>query len=152
MFKHILIPTDGSRASARAGRAGVRLARTTGARVSGLFVAPPPTPLVYRRFVPVAYLPPDQHAEVIARTATRYLAVIAEAARAAGVRCQVLTVTSDFPADVILETAKRQKCDLIFMASHSRPVLLGALLGSQAQKVVTRSRIPVLLFRSGASA
>jgi nucleotide-binding universal stress UspA family protein len=107
---------------------------------------------VYRRFVPVAYSPPDQHAKAIARAAARYLAVIEEAARTAGVRCQVLTVTSDFPAEVILDTARRQKCDLIFMASHSRPVLMGALLGSQAQKVATRSRTPVLLYRSGASA
>jgi nucleotide-binding universal stress UspA family protein len=56
-------------------------------------------------------------------------------------------VTSDFPADAILAAAAKRKCDLIFMASHSRKGLRGMLLGSETQKVLARSAVPVLVFR-----
>jgi nucleotide-binding universal stress UspA family protein len=146
VYKHILIPTDGSTASNRAAKAGVELARSVGARVTAFFAAPAPTPVIYEGLLPVAYMPPDQHAHVIERAAKKYLGAIEAAARAAGVPCESLHVTSDFPADAILETAKR-KCDLIFMASHGRRGLAGVLLGSETQKVLTHSKIPVVVYR-----
>ena len=76
MYKHILIPTDGSRLSTRAVERGVALARATGARVTGLFVAPAATPIVYKHFIPVGYLSPDEHAEIIQRAAAHHLAAV----------------------------------------------------------------------------
>jgi nucleotide-binding universal stress UspA family protein len=147
MYKHILIPTDGSPASLRAARAGVELAAVVGARVTAFYAAPPPTPLIYDGVFPVGYLPPDEHAEMIERAAASYLGAIAEMARAAGVACESVHVTNDFPAEAILETAKRRKCDLIFMASHGRRGLSAILLGSETQKVLTHSKIPVTVYR-----
>ncbi|MBI2313397.1 MAG: universal stress protein [Betaproteobacteria bacterium] len=147
MYKHILIPTDGSPLSREAVASGVKLAKSLGARITGLFAAPPATPLVYEDFVPVGYATPQQHAEMIENTAAKYLGVIEKAARQAGVPCECLHVTNDFPADAIIAVAKKRKCDLIFMASHGRRGLAGVLLGSETQKVLTHSRIPVLVFR-----
>ena len=147
MYKHILIPTDGSELSRRAIAAGVKLAKSVGAKVTGFFAAPPATPVVYEDFLPVGYMTPEQHAQLIEKTAARYLEVIEKAAKAAGVACECVHVTNDFPADAILAAAKKQKCDLIFMASHGRRGLRGVLLGSETQKVLTHSKIPVLVYR-----
>jgi len=147
MYKHILIPTDGSRRSHKTVVAGVKLAQALGARVTGLFAAPAATPLVYRDLLPVGYGTPEENAVLIKRAATRYLAVIERAAKTAGVPCETVSVTDDFPADAILSLAKRRKCDLIFMASHGRRGLSGLLLGSETQKVLTHARIPVLVHR-----
>ena len=147
MYKHILIPTDGSALSRKAIANGVKLAKSIGAKVTGLFAAPPATPVVYKDFVPVDYMTPLEHAAMIEKTAAKYLGVIEQAAKHAGVRCQCIHVTNDFPADAILAVAKQQKCDLIVMASHGRRGLAGVLLGSETQKVLTHSRIPVLVSR-----
>jgi nucleotide-binding universal stress UspA family protein len=147
MYKHVLIPTDGSRLSKKAIVAGVAFAKVLGARVTGLFAAPAPTPIVYQDFLPVDYMTPEQHAAVIHRTAVKYLGVIEKAARDAGVPCECLTVTDDYPAEAILATAKKRKCDLIFMASHGHRGIAGVLLGSETQKVLTHSKVPVMVYR-----
>ena len=87
MFKQILIPTDGSALSNEAAEAGVQLAKTLGALVTGFFAAPAPTPVIYSHFLPVGYMPPEEHAALIEKTARQYLSVIENAARAAGVPC-----------------------------------------------------------------
>ena len=147
MYKHILIPTDGSPLSVRAAATGIKLAKATGARVTALFVAPAPTPLVYEKFLPVGYMTTDQHAAMIDRAAAKYLGAIEKAALSAGVECARLQVTSDFPAEVIVDTARRRKCDLIVMASHGRKGLSGVLLGSETQKVLVQAKTPVLVYR-----
>jgi len=147
MYQHILIPTDGSKLSERAATAAVKLAAVLGARVTALFVAPPATPVVYERFLPVKYMTPDEHAAMIERAAERYLGVIRKAAAAAGVGCDGISLTSDFPADAILQTASDRKCDLIVMASHGRRGVAAVLLGSETQKVLTHSKVPVLVHR-----
>lgn len=147
MYQHILIPTDGSKLSDRAAIAGVKLAAALGARITGLFVAPPATPVVYERFLPVQYLTPDDHAEMIERAAERCLGTIRKAAEAAGVACDGLTVTGDFPADAIVQTATRRKCDLIVMASHGRRGVAAILLGSETQKVLAHAKVAVLVHR-----
>jgi nucleotide-binding universal stress UspA family protein len=147
MFQHILIPTDGSKLSERAATAGVKLAALLGARVTALFVAPPATPVVYERLMPVKYMTPDEHAAMIERAAERYLGVIQKTAAAAGVSCERISLTSDFPADAIVQTANRRKCDLIVMASHGRRGTAALLLGSETQKVLTHSKVPVLVHR-----
>jgi len=147
MFKHILIPTDGSALSERAIKAGVEMARVHGAKVTGFFAAPAPTPLVYGDFMPVGYLPPDEHEALIKKASAHHLAVVERAARQAGVEVDTLSVTSEYPADAIVEAARQKRCDLIFMASHGRKGLAGLVLGSEVQKVLTHSTIPVLVFR-----
>jgi nucleotide-binding universal stress UspA family protein len=115
--------------------------------VTGLFVAPPATPIVYRRLLPSRYMTPEEHAALTARMAKRYLGAVEKAAAAAGVPCETLCVTGDFVADAILRAAERRHCDLILMASRARRRLAAALLGSETQKVLAQSRIPVLVHR-----
>jgi nucleotide-binding universal stress UspA family protein len=152
MYKHILIPTDGSTLSDRAARAGVKLAATLGARVTALFVAPPATPVVYERLLPVKLTSPDEHAALIARAAERCLGVVRKAAEAAGVACDCISLTGDFPAEAIMQTAAKRKCDLIFMASHGRRGVAAVLLGSQTHKVLAQAKVAVLVHRERVAA
>jgi nucleotide-binding universal stress UspA family protein len=145
MFKHILIPTDGSPQSRKAIASGVQLAKTLGAKVTGLFAAPPATPVVYRNNLPVGITTPSDHARMIEQSAAKYLGVIEQAAKKAGIQFEGVTVTSDYPADTILATAKKKKCDLIVMATHGYRGIRGVLLGSETQKVLTHAKIPVLV-------
>ncbi len=145
MYKNILIPTDGSAMSREAVVNGVKLAQAVGAKVTGFYAAPPATPIEYKGIFPVEYVAPQKHARLIEKAAAEHLGFIENAAEAAGVACKTLHMTSDFPADAIVAAARREKCDLIFMASHGRRGLSGILLGSQTQKVLTGSPIPVLV-------
>jgi nucleotide-binding universal stress UspA family protein len=147
MFKHILLPTDGSPLSARAIAAGVALAKLSGARVTALFVAPPATPLVFEHFLPVRYMTPEDHAAQIAREAAHALGEVEKAAKAAGVTCETKQLVSDYPADAIVKTATKGKCDLIVMASHGRTGVSSLLLGSETHKVLTHAKVPVLVHR-----
>lgn len=147
MYKHILLPTDGSTLSARAVASGIALARALDAGVTALFVAPPPTPVVFRRKLPIGYATTEQHADMIEHEAAKALGAVEKAAKAAGVAVRLEKVVGDFPADAILDTAKRRKCDLIVMASHGRSGLKAVLLGSETQKVLAHARVPVLVHR-----
>lgn len=147
MYKNILIPTDGSPVARSAIQAGVKLAKKLGAKVTGFYAAPPATPLEYKGFLPVGYDEPVDRARAIQRMAQRYLEEVAKAAKAAGVRCKVEHVTNDYAADAIVAAAKRNGCDLIFMASHGRGGIRRSLLGSQTHKVLAQSKVPVLVHR-----
>ncbi|MDP1912168.1 universal stress protein [Brevundimonas sp.] len=147
MYKHILIPTDGSKFSAHAVAHGVELAKVVGAKVTGLFVAPAPTPLVFEGLLPVDYMQPDEHAALTARAAARHLGAIEQAAQQAGVAFEGVTVTGEYPAEAIVKLAASHKCDLIVMASHGRHGLTSLLLGSETQKVLTDAKVPVLVCR-----
>ena len=147
MYKHILLPTDGSPLSRAAVLAGIKFAKSLGAKVTGFYAAPPATPLEYRGLLPVGYTDPAEHARLIEKAAARYLAVIERAAKAAGVRCKLEHVTDDYPADAIVAAAIRNKCDLIFMASHGHRGFTSLLLGSQTQKVLAQSKVAVMVYR-----
>lgn len=147
MYKNILIPTDGSPLSRKAILAGVKLARAVGAKVTGFYAAPPATPVEYRGMLPVGYSDPAARTRAIEKTAARHLAAIVEAARAARVRCIIEHVTDDFPADAIVAAAMRNKCDVIFIASHGRHGFRPSMLGGQTQKVLAHSKIPVIVHR-----
>ena len=147
MYKHILIPTDGSSLAREAVQAGVKLAAKLGARVTGFYAAPPATPLEYKGLFPVGYDEPVDRARAIEKAASQYLAVVEKAAKAAGIRCKIEHVTNDYAADAIIAAAKRNKCDLIFMASHGRGGFKASLLGSQTHKVLAQSKVPVLVHR-----
>jgi len=147
VYKHILIPTDGSAASERAIATGIALAGALGARVTGFHAAPPAVPLVLGKQLAKAYMSRDEREKAIEQAAARYLGVIERAAAKAGVACETMLVTSDLPADAILEAARSRKCDLVVMASHGRHGLAAMLLGSETQKVLTLAKIPVLVHR-----
>jgi len=147
MYKNILVPTDGSALSRSAIAAAVKLAKSVGAKLTAVYASPPATPLVYKDLLPVGYGTSTAHAAAIRKSAQHYLGVVEKAAKSAKVPCKLIHVTSDFPADVILAQAKKEKCDLIFIASHGRTGLTRALLGSQTQKVLAGAKVPVMVYR-----
>jgi nucleotide-binding universal stress UspA family protein len=147
MFKHILIPTDGSPVAQKAIHAGVRLAAEMGATVTGYFaVEPPPTHLYGEGYLADRKLVDelDRRAMDNARQAVDE---IAKAAKAAGVKCETIIGKAVVPYRGIIEAAEKRGCDAVFMASNGHRGLTGLLLGSVTQKVLTHSKIPVLVFR-----
>ena len=145
MYKRILIPTDGSEASQRAILAGVEFAREVGADVVGLTA----TPEFHVLSTDSTMLEdtPEQFAAGSDMRARRILADVENAARDAGVPCRTEHVVDDDPYAAIIAAARNLGCDLIVMASHGRRGLKGLLLGSETQKVLVHSAIPVLVHR-----
>jgi nucleotide-binding universal stress UspA family protein len=148
MYKHILVPTDGTKLSQKAVRAASRLARSLKARITVLYVMAPYMPPMETEVV--AYYPAysargyEQHVRKVAERA------ILQAKRIAtplGVKCTGVSVFHGSPWETIVKTATKSKCDLIVMASHGRRGLIGVLLGSETQKVLTHSKVPVLVCR-----
>lgn len=149
MYKHILVPTDGSELSDKAAEAAIRLAKLLGARITA-FHAMEPYPLqgAYAAEASgVAELQPEIFAERSEEYAKRVLDKFKQAASAQAVECATVFVTSRSPSHSIVEKARAENCDLIVMASHGRRGLEGFLLGSETQKVLTHSTIPVLVYR-----
>ena len=147
MYKHILVPTDGSPQSKKAVVGAVELAKAIGAKVTGLFAAPPATPVVYRNNLPVGLAQPGEYEKIIERTAAKHLDFIERAAKKAGVKCESVHATSDYPEDDILKIAGKKKCDLIVMGTHGQGGLRGVFVGSVTQKVLGKSNIPVMVVR-----
>lgn len=148
MYKHILVPTDGSKLSAKAIRTAVRLARNFGARLTGVYVTPPFVPPLYGEAV--IYVPamtPRRFKEFTEREAKKALAVVEVEAQTSGVNCKTVAVSSNQAWEGIIRTAHSRGCDLIVMASHGRRGLAGLLLGSETTKVLTHSKTPVLVCR-----
>jgi nucleotide-binding universal stress UspA family protein len=145
MYKNILIPTDGSTLSGKAIEQGIRLAKTLGAKVTGMTVSVP--------FHTFAFDPlmvsdtPDQYKKDCEALAEKSLGAITVAAKAAGVPCEVAHITADHPYEGIITTAMSKGCDLIFMASHGRRGASALVLGSETQKVLTHGKTPVLVCR-----
>ena len=125
MFQHILMPTDGSQRSEAAVRFGMRLAKAHGARVTALSVA-----------------------EVGGRAHARSsLEFVADVAKDCGVACDLVTALGDTPHEHIVATAGKLDCDLIVMATHAREGVQAFVLGSQTQKVLAHSKVPVVVCR-----
>ena len=145
MYKHLLIPTDGSELSEAAIQAGVQFAKSINAKVTGFHAMP--------KYHVIAYGPEivsdtrEEFAKDCKAHADRSLAVIVRAAKAADVACETVLQTTDYPYEAIIATANEKGCDLIMMASHGRRGLEAFLLGSETQKVLAHSKIPVLVFR-----
>jgi len=149
MFRNILVPTDGSARSRRALGRAVRLAQEQKARITGLWVGPvwQPTLYAYDESVPAGFISPRQFAASIRKIAARRLGVVRKAAAAAGVPCRVVSAQSNFPHMEIVKAARRQRCDLIVMASHGRRGISRLLLGSQTAMVLAYARLPVMVCR-----
>ena len=145
MYRHILIPTDGSALSEMAIRQGVVLAKAIGAKVTALTVAPPFH--VFDVDPVMVTSTPAQYAKESAARAEKYLAVARVEAGIADVPCETVPVTQDHVYEAIIDTASKRGCDLIFMASHGRKGMSALVLGSETYKVLTHSKIPVLVCR-----
>lgn len=147
MFKKILVPTDGSDLSRQTAQRAVIFAKEADAQLV-LFSATPEYSMdYYGEGGLISQDSPDQHAARMDERARRYLGEIEKMCAEAGVVCTAIAVTSDVPYAVIIEAAEKTGCDLIFMASHGRRGLSAMLLGSETQKVLTHSKIPVLVYR-----
>jgi nucleotide-binding universal stress UspA family protein len=147
MFKHILLPTDGSTVATKAIAAGIALAKDMGASVTAYYaIEPPPTHLYSEGYVSDRRLPEEleRRARDIGQ---RSVDEVKNAAQAAGVPCDTVISEQVAAATGIVETATGRKCDVIFMASHGHRGLQSLLLGSVTHKVLAHSKIPVLVFR-----
>lgn len=145
MYKHILIPTDGGELAEKAVSHGLQLARDFGAKVTVVRVTPPPQPLVIEGVV-LAY-PSDELRRQIKESVEANFSAVTQAAAAAGVTCSTRHIEQEQPWQAIIAAAKDAGCDLIVMASHGRRGVSALVLGSETQKVLTHSTIPVLVYR-----
>lgn len=142
MYKHILIPTDGSDLSERAIEHGIALAKAIGARITALTVSEP----FYISAFDADFV--KQYKKHVAALAARHLDRVRSAASASDVACELLCVEHERPYRVIIDTAKERGCDAIVMASHGRRGVSAVVLGSETVKVLTHSTIPVLVVRN----
>jgi len=149
MYKHILLPTDGSRLSGKGAAAGVRLAKALGAKVTGVYVAAPyyQPPTYVEGGVYIPGVSAQAYRKYSERQAKKALAPIESAARKARVRCTTRMLTARKPSEGILKAARTLRCDAIAMASHHRGRVSTLLLGSETRRVLLRSKVPVVVFR-----
>lgn len=145
MFHHILVATDGSQCAERAIMHGLSLAKSLGAKVTAATVTDmiPTGP-----YTPIPF-PSDiaRYEATAAASAEKILDRVRESARAIGLICETEHIVDRPPAEGILAACEQRGCDLIVMGSHGRHGLVQLILGSQASRVVTQSRVPVLICR-----
>ena len=144
MFQHILLPTDGSELSEKAIHKTLQFASEVGARVTGFYALSLYLPGFYPEVLPSTE---QEFIEASNARAKAYLGVIERVAQALSVPCSTTTETTQHPYQAIIRVAEAQGCDLIAMASHGRRGVSGLLMGSETHKVLTHSKIPVLVFR-----
>jgi nucleotide-binding universal stress UspA family protein len=145
VYKNILIPTDGSDLTAKAVEQGILFAKEIGAKINAVTVTEPfhllsvaPSQLEY---TPIEY---KKHAEAHAQ---KLLGIVSAAAKLAGVSCETLHIEHEHVHQAIIDAAAARRCDLIVMASHGRRGVSAVVLGSETVKVLTHSKIPVLVYR-----
>lgn len=147
MFKHLLVPTDGSELSESTVQRAISFAKDAGARIT-FFYAQPDFPMpIYGEGALIDPTTPEQFARAAAQEAEQILSRARTAAESQGVSGGTDTAVNEVPYEAIIDAANRHGCDLIFMASHGRRGLASLLLGSETQKVLTHSTTPVLVYR-----
>lgn len=147
MYRRILVPTDGSPLSRRAIAHAIAIARSSGATIIGLYARRDPA-VYYGDGLLVLSSQVERQLEAQAKKAgDKYLSYLERAAQKAKIRFKGIQVSDAYPSTAIIRTAKREKCDLIAMASHGRKGLSRVLLGSETMRVLADSRIPVLVTR-----
>jgi nucleotide-binding universal stress UspA family protein len=147
MFKHILIPTDGSELARTAITAGVAFAKALGARITAYHAIEGPGTRIYGDEALIKPMAMKEFEARLWEQAERYLADAQKAADAAGIACETLITTPAAPYRGIIDAAKEKNCDAIFMASHGRGNLASLVLGSVTHKVLAHSKIPVVVYR-----
>lgn len=146
MFKHILLPTDGSSFSRDAARRAVSFAKESGSRIAVFYAMREPASHSFGG-MEMPFPPPSEDVIHAVNEARLILAFVENLCRESGVECTTLTLSNNVVHEAIIEAATRCGCDLIFMASHGRRGLSALLLGSETSKVLTHSKIPVLAYR-----
>ena len=144
MFKRILVPTDGSDITAKAVDTTIALAKSVGAQV---FTISAKEPFPYSAISEMQPTPPQEFFDAQERIASQRVQAVVAKCAAAGVPCQAHTVEALHPWEAIIDHAKRMECDLLVMASHGRRGVSALLLGSETQKVLTHTKVPVLIVR-----
>lgn len=145
MYKSILIPTDGSELAGKAVQYGIAFAKGIGAKITVLTVTVPFH--VFTLDPQVVEDTADQYKKRIQEHAAKLLGAVAKEANAAGVACETVQVEHEHPYQAIIDTAKSKGCDLIEMASHGRRGVSAIVLGGETVKVLTHTKIPVLVHR-----
>jgi nucleotide-binding universal stress UspA family protein len=145
MYSCILLPTDGTEFCARALRHGIALAKLVQAKVVAVTVTQPLHSALPRSLIP-KNLAGIIHGETV-KAADEKLAVVETLAGEAGVQVETLRLSNDHPWEAIVQAVKDKRCDLIVMASHGRRGVSAVVLGSETQKVLTHSTVPVLVVR-----
>jgi nucleotide-binding universal stress UspA family protein len=147
MYRNILVATDGSRLSAKAITHAIALARALGAKLTGFYASPDYPLPAYADGVMYEPVSPQEYAAMCKKEADRILSAVGAKARAAGIRFTAVQAVATAPWEAILATARKEKCDAIVMASHGRRGVSALLLGSETQKVLTHSKLPVIVVR-----
>ncbi|MDF3881279.1 universal stress protein [Cupriavidus basilensis] len=145
MFTHVLLAVDGSPLSEAAFHKAIAFARDARARTTALRVAPNYHVLTFQTEMLTDTR--ERFTQEAQQESAKYLQRIAGEANAAGVTCDTVYAVSDHPYEAIIKTAEDRGCDLIVMASHGRRGVQGLLIGSETLKVLTHSKIPVLVYR-----
>ena len=144
LFKHILIPTDGSELSLKAVQHGLAIAKAIGAKVTAMTVQPPMTDFIIEG---VTITVGDAERAEVTRQFDHRMDAARQEAKAQGVTLATIQVEDREPWRAIIEVAKQKGADLIVMASHGRRGVSAVVLGSETQKLLTHSSVPVLVYR-----
>ena len=144
MYQRILVPTDGSDITGKAVQTAIELAALSKATLMTIGVK---EPFPYSAISEMQPVPPQEFFDAQERIASTHVKTVMDAASAAGVTCEGHTVEALHPWEAIIDHAKAKGCDLIVMASHGRRGVAALLLGSETQKVLTHSTLPVLVVR-----
>jgi nucleotide-binding universal stress UspA family protein len=147
MYRNILVATDGSRLSAKAITHAIALARALGAKLTGFYASPDYPLPAYADGVMYEPVSPREYAAMCKKEADRILSAVGAKAKAAGIRFTAVQAVATAPWEAILAAARKEKCDAIVMASHGRRGVSALLLGSETQKVLTHSKLPVIVVR-----
>ena len=147
MYKHLLVATDGSKLSGKAVAHAIALAKPLGAKLTAFFAAPEMPLPIYAEGVVFQPLSKKEYTASMAKEAEKILDAVVARAKAAGVACTAAHAIAPSPWEAILAAAKKGGCDVIVMASHGRRGVSALLLGSETQKVLTHSKLPVIVVR-----
>ncbi|MBI2752452.1 MAG: universal stress protein [Betaproteobacteria bacterium] len=147
MYRHILIPSDGSELAEKAVEAGLQFAHSIGARVTGFIAVPEYKAPSHGELMSGSAVSLAEYDRRVKVRAEEVLQKVMARARALSVECATDYVQSDRPYEAIIRAAEVHGCDLIFMASHGRRGISALVHGSETQGVLTHSRIPTLVYR-----
>lgn len=147
MYKHVLVATDGSKLSAKAVAHAIDLAQALGAKLTGFYALPDYPMPAYADGVVYEPVSRKEYAALCKKEADKILNSVKMKAESAGLEFNAVQAISPAPWEAILAAAKKHKCEAIVMASHGRRGVSALLLGSETQKVLTHSKLPVLVVR-----
>jgi nucleotide-binding universal stress UspA family protein len=147
MFKHILVPTDGSPTALKAAKAAVRFAAETGARITAYYAIESGTPQLYGEGYGIDALSLREFERSAREAGERHVGAVTKLAKAARVPFASLVAKASTPYEGIAAAARKKKCDVIFIASHGRRGLSKLMMGSVTQKVLAHATVPVLVYR-----